>query len=70
MQCTIVIRKVPSGTYVASCPAVPECHAQGATYEECLANAKEALELSIEYIRDKGLPLPEEKGTEVIAIAS
>lgn len=65
----VVIGKVPTGKYVASCPAVPECHAQGDTYQECLANAKEALQLSIEYIRDKGIPLPEEAGAETVAIA-
>jgi predicted RNase H-like HicB family nuclease len=66
---TIVIRRVATGAYVASCPAVPECHAQGDTYEECLANAKEALELCIEYMRDKGIALPEEVGRETVAIA-
>ena len=69
MSYTIVIRKVPSGAYVASCPSIPECHAQRDTYEECLANAKEALQLCIEYMKDKGIPLPEEVGRETVPIA-
>ena len=64
---TIVIRTVEGG-YVASCPAVPECHAQGATYAEALANAREALALCLEYMREQGLPLPTEAGTEQVAI--
>ena len=69
MNYTVVISKAPTG-YIAICPSVPECHAQGSTYDECLANAKEALELCIEYMKEKGLPLPEEVGRETVAIAS
>ena len=49
MQYTAMIRKAPDGFYIASCPLIPEAHAQGETYEECLANIKEVLELCLEY---------------------
>ncbi len=45
MQYTIFIRKAPDGFYIASCPLIPEAQAQGETYEECVANIKEVLEL-------------------------
>ena len=45
MQYTILIRKAPDGFYIASCPLIPEAQAQGETYEECVANIKEVLEL-------------------------
>ena len=69
MKYTIVIRRVSTGIFVASCPAIPECHAQGTTNEECFDNAKEALELSIEYMREKGIQLPEGVGRETVSIA-
>jgi len=49
MQYTVVIRKAPDGFYIASCPLVPEAHAQGKTYDECLANIREVLELCLEF---------------------
>ncbi len=53
MQYTIIIRKAPDGFYIASCPLIPEAHAQGKSYEECLANIQEALELCIEYRKER-----------------
>jgi predicted RNase H-like HicB family nuclease len=45
--------------YVASCPALDGCVTQGDTYEEALANVKEAIELLLECLRDDGEPIPE-----------
>ena len=54
MEYTVIIRKAPDGFYTASCPVIPEARVQGETYEECLANAKEVLELCLEYRRERG----------------
>jgi len=62
MTYTVVIRKAPDGFYIASCPLVPEAHAQGKTYEEYLANIKEVLERCIEYRRERGEEVPKEIG--------
>ena len=51
---TIVIRQAPDGFFIASCPMVPEARAQGETYDECLANMKEVLELCLEYRQERG----------------
>jgi len=32
MQYTAIVRKAPDGFYIASCPLIPEAHAQGETY--------------------------------------
>jgi predicted RNase H-like HicB family nuclease len=40
-------------------PAFPHGHTFGANVEECLANAREVIELELDYLRDKGLPIPE-----------
>ncbi len=69
MQYTIVIRKAPDSIYIASCPLVPEAHAQGESYEECLANIKEALELCIEYRKELGEEIPDEVGMNRVTLA-
>ena len=58
MEYTVVVRKAPDGFYIASCPLVPEAHAQGESYEECLANAKEVIGLCIEYGGERGEEIP------------
>ena len=69
MQNTAMIRKAPDGFYIASCPLIPEAHAQGKTYEECMANIKEVLELCLEYRKEHGEEIPEEIGTSWVAVA-
>lgn len=43
----IVIEKDRDG-YYAACPALQGCYAQGATYEEALANIRDAISLHIQ----------------------
>ncbi len=69
MQYTIFIRKAPDGFYIASCPLIPEAHAQGETYEECVANIKEVLELCLEFRKERGEEIPEEIGTKQVTVA-
>ncbi|MFQ5924617.1 MAG: type II toxin-antitoxin system HicB family antitoxin [Dehalococcoidia bacterium] len=69
MQYTAMIRKAADGFYIASCPLIPEAHAQGESYQECLANIKEVLELCLEYRKERGEEIPEEIGTSWVAIA-
>lgn len=69
MEYTVVIRKTPDGMYIASCPVVPEAHTQGETYEECLANIKEAIELSLEFRKERGEEIPQEVVTKKVKIA-
>jgi len=68
MQYTAIIREAPDGFYIASCPLIPEAHAQGETYEECLANIKEALELCLEYRKEHGEEVPDEISTQRVTI--
>jgi len=50
----------PSGerAYHASCPALKGCHTWGRTYDEALANIREAVELFVEDLREAGEPIP------------
>ena len=49
----------------AFCPVLKGCHSWGHTYEEALANIREAVELYVEDLRAAGDPIPEdpEQGT-------
>ncbi|MBI2848452.1 MAG: type II toxin-antitoxin system HicB family antitoxin [Chloroflexi bacterium] len=69
MEYTVLIRKAPDGFYLASCPLIPEAHAQGETYEECLASIREVLELCLEYRKERGEEIPEEIGARQITVA-
>jgi len=68
MDYTVVIRKAPDGFYIASCPLIPEAHAQGKSYQECLANIKEVLELCLEYRKERGEEIPDEIGTNRVTV--
>jgi len=69
MQYTIFVRKAPDGFYIASCPLIPEAHAQGEIYEECVTNIKEVLELCLEFRRERGEEIPEEIGARQVTVA-
>jgi len=69
MQYTIFVRKAPDGFYIASCPLIPEAHAQGKTYEECVANMKEVLELCLEFRKERGEEIPEEVSARQVTVA-
>lgn len=69
MQYTIFVRKAPDGFYIASCPLIPEAHAQGETHEECVTNIKEVLELCLEFRRERGEEIPEEIGARQVTVA-
>jgi predicted RNase H-like HicB family nuclease len=69
MKYTVIIREAPDGFYIASCPLIPEAHAQGKTYEECIANIKEVLELCLEYRKEHGEEIPDESNSKQVTVA-
>jgi predicted RNase H-like HicB family nuclease len=68
MEYTVIIRKAPDGFYIASCPLIPEAHAQGKTYQECLDNIKEVLELCLEYRKERGEEIPKEVDAKKVTV--
>jgi predicted RNase H-like HicB family nuclease len=46
------------GCYVARIPQLPFTGAHGVSYEEALANAREALEVTLSVLRETGKPIP------------
>lgn len=52
LQFKVLIEQDEDGWFVASVPAIPGCHTQGATYEEAIKNIKEAIELCLEVAKE------------------
>jgi antitoxin HicB len=54
--------------YLAYFPALPGCNTWGVTYEEAVANAREALALYLETLADHGDPIAEETTHEPVTL--
>jgi predicted RNase H-like HicB family nuclease len=61
---TVVIEQDEDGIYVASVPELPGCHTQAKTLDELNRRIKEAIELYLEVVAEKG----EEKQLDFIGI--
>jgi predicted RNase H-like HicB family nuclease len=55
----VVFDKEKNGWYSVHCPALKGVHSQGATFEEALANIREAIEGWLQVAREYGDPIPE-----------
>ena len=56
--------------YIVDVPALPGCHTYGATPDEALANAREAIEAYLEDLRESGEPIPEDVQTAKVEVAA
>jgi predicted RNase H-like HicB family nuclease len=57
---TIVLEPAEEGGFVVTVPALPEVGTQGDTYDEAMANAREAIELVIEDRLSRGEQIPDD----------
>jgi len=69
MRCPVIIEHGPKNFSVHA-PDFPGCVAAAATEEETLALMKEALEMHIEDMRERGEPIPEPSAMREIEIAA
>ncbi len=54
MQYTVMIEKDPkTGTYTGQCIQIPAAISQGDTYEELMENIKDAINMVLQYYREK-----------------
>jgi predicted RNase H-like HicB family nuclease len=53
MKLNVIIEKDEAGYFVAEVPALPGCFSQGKTYDEAIANVKEAIEGWLEVMESK-----------------
>jgi len=57
----VVIYPGEDGFWVADCPSLAGCVSQGATREEAIANAREAVKAYVAALEQDGLPVPPER---------
>ena len=57
---TIQLRPEPEGGFTVLVPALPPVVTYGETYEEAMANAREAIELILAVYRDEGIEIPDD----------
>ncbi len=55
------------GAYIVEAPELAGCMADGATYQEAIANAEVIINEWIETARELGRPIPEPKGRLIYA---
>lgn len=54
----VIIEKAPDGGFGAWCPDLPGCVALGDTYDECVAEMRDAVAFHLEGLRAEGQPIP------------
>jgi antitoxin HicB len=62
---TIHLQPEPEGGYTVQVPALPEVVTCGDTYDEAMANAREAIEAILEFYRDEGWEIPPDVETRI-----
>jgi predicted RNase H-like HicB family nuclease len=63
----VLLPDIEEGGFTVAVPALPGCVTEGETYEEALANAREAIELHIECLSTDGDEVPIEEAPPAIA---
>ncbi len=56
----VIFELQEEGGYAVTVPSLPGCISEGDTYDEALANIKEAIDLYLESLRADGSPIPDE----------
>ena len=59
----ILLTKEPEGAYTVTVPALPGCITYGDNIDHAITMAKEAIELYIENLREKGEDIPDDNQT-------
>ena len=54
----VEVEPLEEGGYLAICPDLQGCHAEGDTVAEALENAEDVARVILELCLEKGLPLP------------
>jgi predicted RNase H-like HicB family nuclease len=62
----VIVAQDQAGWYLAECPALKDCAAQGQTYEEALQNMKAAISKSLADLEAQEQPIPEQ--LEIVSV--
>jgi len=69
----VIIEQDEDGVFIAECPALQGCYAQGKTYEEVIENIRDVIALCIEELKEEkkkiNLKYPEVIGIKSLEVA-
>ena len=65
MKYKVVLEPQEEGGYTVYVPTLPGCVSQGETNEEAMANIREAVEVYLESVNERGIHLPQIEEREV-----
>ena len=63
----MILEPQEEGGYTVTVPSLPGCISEGDTFEDALANIKEAAELYLEVMKDKMEEIPSESNPVLVA---
>ncbi len=69
MKFRVLIDQDEDGIFVAQVPALPGCVTQGASRQEALTNAQEAIAAYLESLNERGEPIPPAINEELVDVA-
>jgi predicted RNase H-like HicB family nuclease len=58
LEYSVVLHDADEGGYWVEVPALPGCYSQGESREEALGNVREAIELYLEGLQERGAEVP------------
>ncbi len=59
----LLIKKEPEGTYTVTVPSLPGCITYGETIEHAIEMAKEAIEIYVVELKERGEEIPNDNNT-------
>ena len=65
MKYRVIVEAQEGGGYTVYVPSLPGCISQGRTSEEAMTNIKEAIEVYLESLRERKIPMPQVREEEV-----
>lgn len=64
----VIIEKDEGGLYVADCPDLQGCHAQGETIEEAITNIRDAIKLHLKILKEEKQDIPRVEAVSMTAL--
>jgi predicted RNase H-like HicB family nuclease len=67
LEYTVIFEAAEEGGYIARVPALNDCATQGETFEETVANVKDAIQGVVAVMEEEGLEIPIEKSETIVS---
>ena len=64
----VIIHNTEKGDFWVECPCLPGCISHGETWDDALEKIQGAIQLFIESLEERNLPIPEEAFGQLVVI--